>query len=46
MLSAIPIQAHLQGEGDGAGALVALWNARAFVGEPEPPGPSCPHSNR
>ena len=33
-------------EGGGAGALVALWNAHAFVGEPEPLGPLCPNSNR
>ena len=27
-------------------ALVALGNALAFVEEPEPAGPLCPHSNR
>jgi len=36
-----------RGEDGGAGVLVALWNrSGAFVGEPEPPGPWCPHSNR
>jgi hypothetical protein len=35
-----------RGAGGGAGVLVAFWNARAFVGEPEPPVPWCPHSNR
>ncbi len=39
--------APLQGEGGGAGVLVALWNrSRVFVGEPEPLVPHVRHSNR
>jgi hypothetical protein len=34
------------GQEGGASALVAFWNAHAFVGEPEPLVPLCPHSNR